>query len=239
MGIEFFFWRQEKPLSLSAAEVSRRLNCEEKIEGLAELPVELILEALQEELQHFELLEFHYTSHHFWFGGASGLNDPDEFNALIEIMADYGCALYDPQLNIRYDSAGGTEVGNLPDFDTPISVRCSDVLRHDRRAAVSSVEDETKSVDQTASEFGFSWLRVFKVLGWLILLSLPMSLANWYSAAQERKEKEKAKEIELQESMQELFHSLETQEGGDAFRRLYGLPAKGKRLADDTGEKVD
>jgi hypothetical protein len=125
------FWKQERPLPLTAAEVYGHLCRGEPVDGLARLPVDAILARLQQQFPQFDPkakfpdvdvengnVEFGWSDQHFRFDLRGEVPAADR-NALVRILHDFGCPLYDPQVNKRYDAADGTAIGETPAFEDP------------------------------------------------------------------------------------------------------------------------
>src|SRR5215469_10747766 len=102
MSYDINFWKQERPLDLSAQEIYERLSSGEKAEGLAKLPVPQIHQRLKEAFPSFDpnekfplvrtsqgSIEFGWSDYHFRFDirGEAG----SDCQKLVNIMADFGC----------------------------------------------------------------------------------------------------------------------------------------------------
>ncbi len=114
---------------MSAEEIYSLLSRGEPVDGLTRLPVDDVLRRLRERFPAFDPasefpdvdlddgnIEFGWSDYHFRFDRRGDVSAADR-NALVEIMAVYGCPLYDPQVNRRYDAAGGTTIGETPKFE--------------------------------------------------------------------------------------------------------------------------
>ena len=118
MSYDISFWKQERPLSLSAQEIYERLSGgDEVVEGLAKLPVPQIHLRLKEAFPEFDpaesfptvriprgSIEFSWSDYHFRFDIRGEIGG--ECQQLVNIMADFDCPMYDPQEGRRYDSEG-------------------------------------------------------------------------------------------------------------------------------------
>ena len=131
MSYDINFWKQERPLPLTAEEIYGHLCRREPVDGLARLPVDAILARLQQQFPQFDPkaefpdvdvengnIEFGWSDQHFRFDLRGEVSAADR-NALVRIMHDFGCPLYDPQVNKRYDAAEGTAIGETPAFEDP------------------------------------------------------------------------------------------------------------------------
>ncbi len=136
MSYALAFWKQKRPLQSPPVEVYRLLNSRRNMDGhvdlpaVAELPVPQILTRLKAvypgldpaaPVASFETPDGHYdvswSNKHFSFLLNADLGD--SLNPLIEIMREFGCPLFDPQQNKRYDTANGLAVGETPRFKSP------------------------------------------------------------------------------------------------------------------------
>lgn len=128
MSYDINFWKQQRSLSLGAEEIYGRLCSGEEVEGLTLLPVDTILARLKERFPAFDPtqefpdvqleegnIEFIWSNFHFRFDFRGDVPAADR-NAIVEIMRSFGCPMYDPQVNKRYDAADGTEVGETEMF---------------------------------------------------------------------------------------------------------------------------
>jgi hypothetical protein len=124
MSCDINFWKLERPLILSAQEIYTRLCDGEEVEGLAILPVEDILAKLKEAFPDFDpsenyplvqtsegTIEFSWSNKRFRFDLRGICSDCQK---LVDIMTDFGCPMYDPQEDKRYDSMNGTALGDSP-----------------------------------------------------------------------------------------------------------------------------
>ena len=129
MSYDINFWKQTRPLEISAQEIYERLSRgEQEIDGLAELPVDQIKQRLKEAFPDYDpqdpfpLIQTEHGSIEVLHSRQSFRFDlrgetEEVHNRLVEIMADFGCPMYDPQRGQRYDAEGGTAVGTPPRFE--------------------------------------------------------------------------------------------------------------------------
>lgn len=121
------------------------------MDGLARLPVDAILARLQQQFPQFDPkakfpdvdvengnIEFGWSDQHFRFDLRGEVSAADR-KALVRIMHEFGCPLYDPQVNKRYDAADGTTIGQTPAFEgpTPVQREQMEKLKADMMAKLS------------------------------------------------------------------------------------------------------
>jgi hypothetical protein len=127
LSYDINFWKQERPLALSAQEIYERLNKKEPVEGLAKLPVDAILARLKTAFPDFDpsesfplartsdgSIEFFWSDQHFRFDIRGICGDCQK---LVDIMTEFDCPMYDPQEGKRHDSQNGTALGEKPKFE--------------------------------------------------------------------------------------------------------------------------
>ena len=108
MSYDINFWKQDKPLDLSAQEIYERLSERQPVEGLVKLPVDEILDRLTVAFPDFHRkesfptartsegsVEFIWSDYNFRFDIRGGICA--DCQKLVDIMADYGCPMYDPR----------------------------------------------------------------------------------------------------------------------------------------------
>jgi hypothetical protein len=123
------FWKQEHPLVIPPVEIYRALCRGEAVTGLAILPVDQILQRLTQVFPSFDpanqfplvrtsngSIEFWWSQQHFRFDlrGICG-----ECQNLVNVMREFECPMYDPQVNRRYDAQQGMALGDAPKFEDP------------------------------------------------------------------------------------------------------------------------
>jgi hypothetical protein len=141
MSYDINFWKQERPLDLSAQQIYERLSDGESVDGLAVLPVDQILQQLQEAFPKFDpqekfplvsledgSIEFIWSDQYFRFDLRGDVGAVHE-NRLVQIMADHGCPMYDPQINKRYDADQGMSLGELPKFEDATPAQKAEIER--------------------------------------------------------------------------------------------------------------
>jgi hypothetical protein len=117
MSYDLLFWRQRDGAG-RPAEIAATLSEGQPVAGLDELPIDEIVMRVN---VHFPLSISGGLT--FWEGGADGMFElhrsaqhvhfccrqliGEHCNALIDIMAEFNCQLYDPQVDQRLD--GSTE----------------------------------------------------------------------------------------------------------------------------------
>jgi hypothetical protein len=141
MSYDINFWKQERPLELSAQEIYQRLSKGESVDGLATLAVDRILAQLREAFPDFDpeeefplvslddgSIEFIWSDQYFRFDFRGEVGATHQ-NRLVRIMSDHGCPMYDPQVNKRYDADGGTKLGEFYRFEDPTPEQKAEIER--------------------------------------------------------------------------------------------------------------
>jgi hypothetical protein len=125
MSYDLWFWRQTKPSHLSHDGICEQLVEDKTIDGIAILPIEDIKAAIVAafpEIQddrtsmiwdgngsYFQVSWTASATHVSVSCGYKLLENPDPLNRMIDVMAGFGCALYDPQTGERYIQPDVTE----------------------------------------------------------------------------------------------------------------------------------
>ena len=116
MSYDLDFWKEKPGIKLDPQTTYERLSDGEWVEGLEELPIEAILENVglkfrqgwtQLDEMTWEATDkgFQvYTTPQFFRVDCGGMTG-EEMNVFIEIAAEVGCPLYDPQVGERFDGA--------------------------------------------------------------------------------------------------------------------------------------
>lgn len=112
---ELLFWKYEDELYLNNQEVYEALIEQERVEGLQELPVATILNRIANVFSNWEKEdEFSYKNTQ-GKGAFHIITTPQsiqincygtvgtDMNKLCDILEEYKCPLYDPQVPMRYD----------------------------------------------------------------------------------------------------------------------------------------
>lgn len=118
MSYDLWFWRQTKPSGLPLDAVCSLLAEDKLIDGIAVLPIDEIRAALVAAFpdiedghtsmswegngSYFEVALPVYGTHLAVSCGYKLLAHPEPLNRIIDVMAGFGCALYDPQTGKRY-----------------------------------------------------------------------------------------------------------------------------------------
>lgn len=143
MSYDINFWKQERTLNLSPEQIYGELCKGEAVEGLAKLPLDQIHARLEQVFPDYEAqmwstvqtsegsIEFSWSEYHFRLDirGICG-----ECQKLVEVMREFGCPMYDPQVNRRYDSEGGTALGDAPKFEDITPEQKAEIERIKREA---------------------------------------------------------------------------------------------------------
>jgi hypothetical protein len=114
MSKQFAFWKYEGNAYLGNQEVYEKISEQESVEGLSEIPISDILERISLVFYDYDKLDdYNYegdngsftvytTEQAVIFDCSYGLPETD-VNRLIDIMLEYDCPCYDPQINVRFD----------------------------------------------------------------------------------------------------------------------------------------
>jgi hypothetical protein len=118
MSYDLWFWRQTKSSDLSLDQICDQLAEDNLIDGIAHLPIADIKAAVRAEFpgiedeltsmtwegndSYFQVCWPVYATHVSVSCGYKLLDNPEPLNRLIDVMASFGCALYDPQTGERY-----------------------------------------------------------------------------------------------------------------------------------------
>ncbi len=112
---ELVFWKYLEGFYLNNQEVYEAIGEQEVIDGLEDLPVEVILNRIASVFSKWERVDENSWKNHSGVGafqvkttsqtvqidcyGTEGKT----MDALVDIMEEFKCPLYDPQLPARYD----------------------------------------------------------------------------------------------------------------------------------------
>jgi hypothetical protein len=114
MSYDLNFWKYKKDVNDDHQSVYERLSEGEHIEGLEELPIADMLDRVKEEFsigwekkdgstwESEEKAFSIFTTPQFFRVDCYGLEGED-MNIFIDIMYEFGCPLYDPQVGQRYE----------------------------------------------------------------------------------------------------------------------------------------
>ncbi|WP_111412020.1 hypothetical protein [Billgrantia lactosivorans] len=118
MSYDLNFWKYNDGIALEHQVVYERLSDGKHVEGLEELPIGAMLERLKdlfadgwrqvdettwenERRGAFQI----FTTPQFFRVDCYGMRGED-MNRLIDLGAEFGCPLYDPQAGVRFDGNG-------------------------------------------------------------------------------------------------------------------------------------
>jgi hypothetical protein len=116
MSYDLNFWREKPGIKLDPQMTYEQLSHGEWVEGLEDLPIEQILKRIQEAFtQGWTKLDFQsweapgkgfqiFTTPQSFRVDCGGITG-EEMNLFIDIAAEFGCPLYDPQVGQRFDRA--------------------------------------------------------------------------------------------------------------------------------------
>jgi len=160
------FWKQSRALKLSPEQIYQTLCEGGHVDGLRDLPIADIYARLQAKFPTFnptesfltiELqecgIEISSSPQHVRFD-LRGEKIRAAINELVEIMSEFGCPMYDPQVNKRFDKRRGTQIGDTPQFQDRFS---TDRRESRKQAAVQLLEKirmerSVKSVDELTKD---------------------------------------------------------------------------------------
>lgn len=112
---ELLFWRYLEEIYLNHHEVYEALVEKENVEGLQELPVELIVNRINSVFSDWERVDENSWKNPKGKGAFQVITTPQSvkidcygtegktMNKLVEVMEEFKCPLYDPQVPERYD----------------------------------------------------------------------------------------------------------------------------------------
>jgi hypothetical protein len=118
MSYDLDFWKYKQGISLEHQSVYESLSNGEHMEGLEELPIERMLARLKEFFsdgwRQEDALSWEsdnrgafqiFTTTQFFRVDCYGMEGED-MNRFIDLGAEFGCPLYDPQVGTRFDENG-------------------------------------------------------------------------------------------------------------------------------------
>lgn len=131
MSYNLYFWRQERNLGETPAEICGRLTDNAAVAGVAVLPRAMVRQKFRESFPDISdsdaNLDWEGAGSYFQVGynhvdennvnciiitcGYKLLDSPDTMNLIIDVGNSLGCALYDPQAGMRYAQPEGSTFG--------------------------------------------------------------------------------------------------------------------------------
>ena len=130
MSYDLWFWRQTKPSELSLDAICDTLAEDKLLDEIAVLPIDDIKAAVIAEFPDIEdeLTSMIWDGNDSYFQvswpvtathvsvscGYKLLDNPEPLNRMIDVMAGFGCALYDPQTGERYSQPEIPETSGDP-----------------------------------------------------------------------------------------------------------------------------
>jgi hypothetical protein len=107
-----YLWREERDTHLSPAEIQRRLDADEEVDGLADLPIKEMIDRLKREFSGCKEAAGQLT----WTAGderfratwtwqflrleSDNLTD-EHRDKFFELARSFGCPVFDPQMNLK------------------------------------------------------------------------------------------------------------------------------------------
>lgn len=115
MGRQLVFWKNTDGVYLDSHEVYEKICGQENISGLETLDINKILERVNDVFSDWcRLDEYNFESQNGAFTVEAYENavlfecsesvDYSSLNKIIDIMLEFDCPLYDPQINVRFDN---------------------------------------------------------------------------------------------------------------------------------------
>lgn len=112
---ELLFWRYIDEIYLNHHEVYEALVEKEEVDGLEKLPVEVIINRINSVFLKWERVDENSWKNNAGKGAFQVITTPQSIkidcygtegktmNQLVDLMAEFKCPLYDPQVPERYD----------------------------------------------------------------------------------------------------------------------------------------
>lgn len=115
MSYDLNFWKYKKGTYLNNQTVYESCTNEEFVDGLEDLPIDLIIKDIKLKFKNWENLDKKtfentsgngafqiFTTKQFVRFDCYGI-DVEDMNRIIDVMIKYNCPLYDPQVLQRFD----------------------------------------------------------------------------------------------------------------------------------------
>lgn len=112
---QLFFWKYKEGIYLNHHEVCESLEDLEAVEGLEELPVEVIINRVNSLFVNWERVDNNSWKNSAGKGAFQIVTTPQSIridcygtegktmDVLATMMEEFNCPLYDPQIPVRYD----------------------------------------------------------------------------------------------------------------------------------------
>lgn len=112
---ELIFWKYLEEVYLNHQEVYEALADETTVEGLEQLPIQVVLNRIASVFSQWEKVDENSWKNNNGVGAFQVITTPQSIqidcygtqgktmDALVNIMEEYKCPLYDPQIPMRYD----------------------------------------------------------------------------------------------------------------------------------------
>lgn len=109
-----YLWREERDTALSPAEIRRRLDADEEVEGLADLPIKEMIDRLKSDFSGCK----ETAGQVVWTSGEERFRATwtwqymrlesehlrDEYrDRFFELARSVGCPVFDPQMNLKME----------------------------------------------------------------------------------------------------------------------------------------
>ena len=115
--MNYYFWKYKAGVYLDNQKTYEALSSGDYVDGLEELPINVILDNVALAFNDYKQDEFDksswesrtqgsfqiYTTPQFFSVDVYGQMPQENINKFIDIMLEHDCPLYDPQINVRFD----------------------------------------------------------------------------------------------------------------------------------------
>lgn len=140
VSYDLSFWRQTSSVVGSPLEVYEQLNRGDTVPGLVPLPTDTIVGAVHRlfpdadrtaeslswiDHDHGKSIHVTWSSQHVRVDLRPLEEQEDNANRIIDCLFEFGCALYDPQTDERFEQPAGADVSK---FDTGLVVQTGDLV---------------------------------------------------------------------------------------------------------------
>ena len=168
MSIDLNFWKYKKDIYLDNAAVYQRACCDhEEIEGLELLPVEDVLRAAAGAFPDWSALDpFNYESKDRGSFQISTTSQTVRFDCysmeqadmkrFSAVMSGFGCPLYDPQQNVRFDKIAVFLIDEAGEYKAQAEQEISRLLPRLEMTAQTVSWEEYERLSKTLPQVNYS-----------------------------------------------------------------------------------
>ena len=117
MSMDYSFWKYKDGIYLDNQKIYEALSNGDYVDGLEEIPINVILDKVAQTFTDYKHDEFDksswesetkgsfmtFTTPQFFRVDVYGQMPQENINKFIDIMLELDCPLYDPQINVRFD----------------------------------------------------------------------------------------------------------------------------------------